>query len=97
VSRPLGRVVAVVLLLVLGVSIVGPALDPESEPSAQHYDGDGDDAGQVGKVFVHWVDATVTETLTFVPSAPRLYRARNDAPRPPQIALEPLGSRAPPA
>ena len=51
-----GRVLSFVLLLVLGVSIGGPALDPEFELPAQHFDGDADDAGHVGKVFAHWVD-----------------------------------------
>ena len=91
------RVLPIVLLLVLGICIGGPALDPEFEPPAPHYDGDADDVGHVGKVFVHWVDAAVTETLIFVPSVSRRYRAPDDVPRPPPIALEPLGSRAPPA
>lgn len=92
-----GRVLSFVLLLVLGVSIGGPALDPEFELPAQHFDGDADDAGHVGKVFAHWVDAAVTETLTFVPAGPRRHRAPTAIPRRPQITLEPLGSRAPPA
>jgi hypothetical protein len=93
-----GRALAVVLLLVLGVCIGGPALDPEFEPPPQHYDGDADDAGHVGKVSSHWVDAAVTDTrLPVIPSAPTRCRAPSDAPKPPQIAHEPLGARAPPA
>ena len=88
---------AVVLLLALGVCIGGPALDPKFEPPAQHFDGDADDAGHVGKVFACWVDTAVTDTLTFVPSAPRRDRAPNDVSRPQQVVLEPVGSRAPPA
>jgi len=91
-----GRVLSFVLLLVLSVSIGGPALDPEFELPAQHFDGDADDAGHVGKVFAHWVDAAVTETLTFVPAVQRRHRAPTAIPRRPQITLEPLGSRAPP-
>ena len=87
----------VVLLLALGVSIGGPALDPGFEPPAPHYDGDDDDAGHVGKIFAYWVDTAVTETLTFVPSAPRRHRAPNDVPGRSRSLLEPLGSRAPPA
>jgi hypothetical protein len=91
-----GRVLSFVLLLVLGVSIGGPALDPEFELPAHHFDGDADDAGHVGKVFAHWVDAAVTETLIFVPAGPRRHRAPTAIPRLPRIAREPLGSRAPP-
>ena len=92
-----GRVLSFVLLLVLGASIGGPALDPEFELPTQHFDGDADDAGHVGKVFAHWIDAAVTETLTFVPAVPIRHRAPIAVPRRPQITLEPLGSRAPPA
>ena len=95
--RTLGRALPVVLLLVLGVCIGGPALDPTFELPAQHFDGDADDSGHVGKVFAHWVDAAVTDTLRVVSSVPTRHRAPTDVPRPPQIALEPLGSRAPPA
>jgi hypothetical protein len=97
VKRLLGRFLSVGLLLVLGVCIGGPALDPTFELPAQHFDGDADDSGHVGKVFAQWVDAAVSETLTFVASAPIRHRAPNDVTRPPQIALDPLGSRAPPA
>ena len=63
-----GCVLSFVLLLVLGVSIGGPALDPEFELPAQHFDGDADDAGHVGKVFAHWVEAAATDVLTLIPS-----------------------------
>jgi hypothetical protein len=89
--------VVLVLILVLGLSIGGPALDPEFEPPTQHFDGDADDAAHVGKVFIHWVDLAVTETLTFIPSAPTRRHAPTTIIRPPQTVLEPLGSRAPPA
>jgi hypothetical protein len=91
-----GRVLSFILLLVLGVSIGGPALDPDFELPAHHFEGDADDAGHVGKVFAHWVDAAVTDTLTFVPGVPIRHRAPTAIPRLLQIALEPLGSRAPP-
>lgn len=91
------RVLSLILLLVLGVSIGGPALDPEFELPAQHFDGDADDAGHVGKVFAHWVDVAVTDTLTLVPAVPIRHRAPTAIPRRPQIALQPLASRAPPA
>jgi hypothetical protein len=96
-SRKVGRTLAVVLLFVLGVAIGGPALDLEFEPSAPHYDGDADDAGHVGKVFVPWVDTAVSYTLTFVPSSSRPHRAPTALPKPKLVALAPLSSRAPPA
>ena len=96
-SRSLRCVVSIALLLVLGVCIGGPALDPEFELPAQHFDGDADDSGHVGEIFTYWIDTSVTETLILVPSVPIRHRATNDVPKPPPIALEPLGSRAPPA
>ena len=78
--------------------IGGPALDPEFELPAQHFDGDADDSGHVGEIFAYWVDTAVTEYADI-----RSLRCRygtgapTDVPKPPQIALEPLGSRAPPA
>lgn len=74
-----------------------PALDPEFEPPRHQFDRDADDAGHVGKVLAHWVDAAVTDTLTFDPPVPIRHRAPTDVPRPQQITFEPLGSRAPPA
>jgi hypothetical protein len=97
VSRSLRRVLSIALLLVLGVCIGGPALDPAFELPAQHFDGDADDSGHVGEIFAYWIDTSVTETLIPVPSVPIWHRATNDVPKPPPIALEPLGSRAPPA
>ena len=79
----------VVLLLVLGVSIGGPALDPEFELPAHHFDGDADDAGHVGKVFAHWVAAAVDRYspdgrpfgADAVPGAERRPQAATDRPR----------------
>jgi hypothetical protein len=96
--RMVGRVLPVVLVLVLGVCIGGPALDPEFEPLPHHYDGDADDAGHIGKVFSHWVDTAVTDTpLTVIPSALTQCWAPSVPLRPPQIAHEPLRARPPPA
>lgn len=93
------RVLSIALLVVLGVCIGGPALDPEFELPAQHFDGDADDSGHVEQIFTVWIDASVTETLTFVPSAEpkRCLPPPNEVAKPQQIVLEPLGSRAPPA
>jgi hypothetical protein len=92
------RLLSIALLVVLGMCIGGPALDPEFEPPPQHFDGDADDPGHVGEIFIFWVDASVTDTLTLVPSeAPTRHLAPNEVPKPQQIVLEPLGSRAPPA
>jgi hypothetical protein len=92
-------ILSIALLLVLGVCIGGPALDPEFELPPQHFDGDADDPGHVGEVFNFWVDVSVTDTLTLVPSeAPTRHLALpNEVPKPQQIVLEPHGSRAPPA
>ena len=97
-SRLLGWRLSVVLLLAFGAAIVGPALDPGFElPSDQHYDGDADDAGLVGQIGVHGIDAAVTDTrVAFVPSAPTLCPAPIGVPRPPQVIGEPLASRGPP-
>jgi len=52
VRRTLGRVIPVGLLLALGVALGSLALGPEVELDSQdYYDGDGDDAGHVGKIF----------------------------------------------
>lgn len=92
-----GRVVPIVLLVALGVALGSLALGLEFDLLG-YYDGDGDDAGDVGKILSHWVDASLTDArLTFIPSAPRRGLAAARAPRPPQIARGPLGSRAPPA
>jgi hypothetical protein len=92
-------ILSIALLVVLGVCIGGPALDPEFELPAQHFDGDADDSGHVGQIFTFWIDASVTDTLTFVPSSTpvRHLPPPNEVPKPQQIVLEPLGSRAPPA
>ena len=96
-SRSLRRALSIALLLGLAAYIGGPALDPAFELPAQHFDGDADDSGHVGEIFTYWTDTSVTETLILVPSVPIWHRATNDVPKPPPIALEPLGSRAPPA
>jgi hypothetical protein len=92
-----GRSLSLVLLLVLGVCIGGPALDPTFELPPQHFDGDADDPGHVGEVFVHWVDATVTDVLVFVPLPPTRHAPPSEVPPPKRVSLEPRGSRAPPA
>jgi hypothetical protein len=96
---PLTRpILGVVLLLVLGVCIVGPALDPTFELPAQHFDGDADDTAHVGDIFIWWVDPAVTATLTVALSAaPGRHPPPVEILKPPQLAREPLGSRAPPA
>jgi len=92
------RILPIVFLFAFTVSIEGFAPDPAFEPPGHHYDGDSDDAGHVGKLRAHGVDAAVTDARpTATPSERTLRRARRDAPRPPQVTLEPLGSRAPPA
>jgi hypothetical protein len=98
VSRQTRGTVGIVLLLVLGVCIIGPALDPTFELPAQHFDGDADDSGHVGKVFSWWIDPAVTETLPVVFSpTPVRYPPVVEILKPPQLACEPFGSRAPPA
>jgi hypothetical protein len=92
------RVLSIALLVVLGVCIGGPALDPGLELPPQHFDGDADDPGHVGEVFNFWTDVSVTDTLTLVPSeAATRHLGPNEVPKPQQIVLEPHGSRAPPA
>jgi hypothetical protein len=87
-------VLSIVLFVVLGVCIGGPALDPEFQLPVQYFD--GDDSGHVGEIFTVWVGASATDTLTFVPSvAPIRHLAPCEVPRPQQT--EPLCSRAPPA
>jgi hypothetical protein len=87
-----------VLLLALGVALGSLALSPEVDLDwHDYYDGDGDDAGHVGKMFSQWVDAGFTDTrLTFTPSTPIRCPAPVSVATPPQIARTPLGSRPPP-
>jgi hypothetical protein len=81
------RLVSVALLLILGVCIAGPALDPEFELPAQHFDGDGDDSGHVGDVFACWIDGAPTGTLMPLPSAPIHHRIPDHVTKPPLIAV----------
>ena len=98
VNRLMRGALGVILLLVLGACIVGPALDPAFELPVQHFDGDADDSAHVGDVFTWWVDPAATETLTVVGvSTPIRYPPSREVLKPPQLAREPLGSRAPPA
>jgi hypothetical protein len=98
VYRLTARILSVALLLVLGVCIGGPALDPAFELPAQHFDGDADDSGHVGEIFTYWVDAAVSETLAPAPATvPLPQPPADEVLKPPPLAREPLGSRAPPA
>jgi hypothetical protein len=98
VLRTVGRVLSIVLLLALVVAIGDPAADFALRSLKHHQDGDWDDAGHVGKLRAHGVNAAVTDARpTVVLGAPTWRPMRQDTPPPPQIAREPLGSRAPPA
>ena len=93
----LRRILPLLVLVVLGTSIIGLALDPAFEPPSQHYDGDADDAGHVGKLRAHGFEAAVTDArLELVPSPTTLFRAPSEHPEPPLLSRDPLGSRAPP-
>jgi len=96
VRRTLGRVIPIAPLFAFGVALGSLALGPEVELDSQdYYDGNGDDAGHVAKVFSQWVDASFTDTrLTFIPSTPIRCPAPVSPPTPPRIARAPLGSRA---
>jgi hypothetical protein len=97
-DRLVGRFVPLILLLALGISIGGFGPDPGFDSPTAHYNGDLDDAGHVGKLRSHGVDAAVTDTRpTGVPSTLIRRWSPQDIPAPPAIAHEPLGSRAPPA
>ena len=96
VPRTLGRVLSVVLLLALSV-LIGD-LAPDLASLSHHHDGDWDDAGHVGRLHAHGINAAVTDTRpALTPLEPTRRTVRPDSPRPPQVAREPLGSRAPPA
>lgn len=98
VHRIVGRVLPILLLLAFAVAVGDSAHDPDFGSLSHHYDGDGDDAGHVGKLRAHGIDAAVTDARpTVAPREPARPPARRDTPRPPQVAREPLGSRAPPA
>jgi hypothetical protein len=98
VYRIVGRILPVLLLLVVAVAIGDPATDFELRALKHHQDGDWDDAGHVGKLRAHGVNAAVTDTRpTAAPLSPTRRPTLRDTLRPPQVAREPLGSRAPPA
>lgn len=97
-DRLVGRAVPLILLLALGISIGGFAPDHGFESPTAHYNGDSDDAGHVGKLRSHGVDAAVTDTRpAVIPSAPMRCSASKHIRAPLQVTHEPLGSRAPPA
>jgi hypothetical protein len=92
-----GRVFAIVLLLALGAALGSVALEPRLDPP-HYYDGDDDDAGLVGKILSHKIDAGNTDTgLGVVPSESGWWLVPISASRPPQVARGRPGSRAPPA
>ena len=94
----LRRLLSLLVLVVLGTSIIGLGLDPGYEPPSHHYDGDADDAGHVGKLRAHGVEAAVTDArLELIRAPATLFRAPSEHREPPLLAREPLGSRAPPA
>jgi len=94
----LRRILPLVVLIVLGTAIVGLALDPAFSPPSHHYDGDGDDAGHVGKLRAHGVEAAVTDArLVLAPAPAKPFLGPTEHPRQPLLSREPLGSRAPPA
>ena len=94
----LRRILPLLVLVVLGTSIVGLALDPAFEPPSNHYEGDADDAGHVCKLRAHGVEAAITDArLVLAPTPAKLFRAPRECPELPLLARDPLGSRAPPA
>jgi hypothetical protein len=98
--RSLERFIPILLLVVFGVALGSVALesDDHAPDPPNHYDGDDDDAGNVGKIFSHDVDVVVTvSSPLFVPSAPGLLLAAIRQLRPPEVIRGPFGSRSPPA
>src|SRR5215470_8222975 len=96
--RYLGWRLSLLLLLAFGAAILCPALESGFElPSDQHYDGDGDDAGLVGKIGAHGFDAAVIDSLeVFIPSAPtRCLTAIEISGLTPAVRA-PIASRGPP-
>jgi hypothetical protein len=94
--RPRGRVFAIVLLLALGVALGSVALEPRFDPP-NHYDGDDDDAGLIGKTLSHKTDVGIIDTgLRFVPSESGRWLVPTSVSRQPQIVRGRFGSRAPP-
>src|SRR5215813_11303834 len=96
--RVVGRVLSILLLLTLAASIVDSVPDLVFGSLLHHNDGDWDDAGHVGKLRAHGVDAAITDTRPTLTTWEPVRRPPPwDTLRPPQVAREPLGSRAPPA
>jgi len=92
------RLVPIVLLAVFGVALSSVALEFSDGSDLYHYDGDGDDAGHVEKVFSHDVDVVVVvSSPLFVPLLPGPWLVAVRPLRPPAIPRGPLRSRAPPA
>ncbi len=90
-------VVSAVLLVVLGLALASVALGPEFHPRG-HYDGDEDDVGLIWKTLSQWADVPATGSeLRLIVSAPGERLASADVAGPPNVARDPLGSRAPPA
>jgi hypothetical protein len=97
--RPLERFIPILLLAVFGIALGSVALEPDDHAPdlPNHYDGDDDDAGHVGKIFSHDVDVVVTvSSPLFVPSAPNPWLGASRTLRPPEVILGPFGSRSPP-
>ena len=92
------RLIPIVLLAVFGVALSSVALEFSDGSDLYHYDGDGDDAGHVEKVFSHDVDVVVVvSSPLFVPLLPGPWLVAVRPLRPPAIPRGPLRSRAPPA
>ena len=92
------RLVPIVLLAVFGVALSSVALEFSDASDLYHYDGDGDDAGHVEKVFSHDVDViVVVSSPLFIPLLPGPWLVADRPLRPPAIPRGPLRSRAPPA
>ncbi len=95
--RPFQRLIPIVLLVVLGVALSSVALESGVD-APNHYDGDDDDSGDVGKIFSHDVDVVITVSdPLLLPAAPVRWLPAVRPLRPPEIARGPSGSRAPPA
>ena len=98
--RSLERFIPILLLVVFGVALGSVALESgdHTPDPPNHYDGDDDDAGYVGKIFSHDVDVVVmVSSPLFVPAAPGSWLAAVRSLRPPEVIRGPFGSRSPPA
>jgi hypothetical protein len=95
--RPLTRLIPLLLLVVFGLALTSVAFEPDFT-QIDHYDGDDDDAGYVGKVFSHDVDVVVAvSSQPFVPVAEAPWLTAVRPLRLPAITRGPFDSRAPPA